>query len=106
MLLPHTLEFATDPYAIVREVDRVLVGEGRLLVLGFRPWSLWGIARRCEPQWLSAQLRRVLSERRVRDGWCCSATKSSPSASLSLFASPWAAAPKGEGNGAVLQRAG
>ena len=39
VLLPHTLEFASDPYAIVREVDRVLVGEGQLLVLGFRPWS-------------------------------------------------------------------
>src|SRR5689334_18460132 len=42
VLLPHTLEFAADPYAIVREVDRVLVGEGNLLVLGFRPLSLWG----------------------------------------------------------------
>ena len=54
VLLPHILEFATDPYAIVREADRVLVGEGRLLVLGFRPWSLWGLARALEPQRLSA----------------------------------------------------
>src|SRR5690348_5674093 len=43
VLLPHTLEFASDPYAIVREVDRVLTGEGQLLVLGFRPWSMWGM---------------------------------------------------------------
>ena len=45
VLLPHTLEFAADPYAIVREVDRVLVGEGQLLVLGFRPVEPVGIAR-------------------------------------------------------------
>src|ERR1041385_5407105 len=37
VLLPPTLEFAADPYAIVREVDRVLTGEGQLLVLGFAP---------------------------------------------------------------------
>ena len=34
-LLPHTLEFAADPYAILREVDRVLVGEGQLLCWAF-----------------------------------------------------------------------
>ena len=43
-LLPHTLEFAADPYSIVREVDRVLIGEGQLIVLGFRPWSQIGRA--------------------------------------------------------------
>ncbi|HLJ37859.1 MAG TPA: methyltransferase domain-containing protein, partial [Steroidobacteraceae bacterium] len=34
VLLPHTLEFAPDPYAVLREADRVLVGEGQLLILG------------------------------------------------------------------------
>src|SRR5262245_54817468 len=46
VLLPHTLEFASDPYAIVREVDRVLTGEGQLMVLGFAPWSPWGLRAR------------------------------------------------------------
>src|SRR6476659_6209269 len=46
VILPHTLEFETDPYAVVREVDRVLAGEGQLLVLGFRPFSLWGFRSR------------------------------------------------------------
>ncbi len=49
VLLPHTLEFASDPYAIVREVDRVLSGEGQLVVLGFQPLSLWGIRARSSP---------------------------------------------------------
>ena len=43
VLLPHTLEFEADPHAIVREADRVLTGEGQLIVLGFRPVSLWGL---------------------------------------------------------------
>ena len=29
VVLPHTLEFETDPYAVVREADRVLAGEGQ-----------------------------------------------------------------------------
>src|SRR3569833_2265392 len=67
VLLPHTLEFASDPYAIVREVDRVLVGEGQLLVLGFRPWSTWGLRARASRSGFPPGLRRVLPERRVRD---------------------------------------
>ena len=40
--LPHVLEFATDPHQILREVDRVLRPEGRLIISGFNPASLWG----------------------------------------------------------------
>jgi len=42
-LLPHVLEFAPDPHAILREVDRVMMPEGRIVILGFNPWSLWGL---------------------------------------------------------------
>ena len=40
--LPHALECAADPHAVLREVDRILRPEGRLLVAGFNPISLWG----------------------------------------------------------------
>ena len=43
VLLPHTLEFATSPQDVLREVDRILTDRGRLLILGFNPWSLWGM---------------------------------------------------------------
>jgi SAM-dependent methyltransferase len=43
VLLPHVLEFAADPHQILREVDRVMMPEGRLIVIGFNPWSLWGL---------------------------------------------------------------
>lgn len=42
VLLPHTLERCGDPHRVLREAERVLTGEGHLIVLGFHPWSLWG----------------------------------------------------------------
>jgi SAM-dependent methyltransferase len=42
VLLPHALEFAPDPHATLREVERVLVPEGKVVVCGFNNWSLWG----------------------------------------------------------------
>jgi SAM-dependent methyltransferase len=43
VVLPHVLEFAGEPHAILREVDRVMMPEGRLVIVGFNPWSLWGL---------------------------------------------------------------
>jgi len=41
--LPHVLEFAADPHQVLREVDRVLRPEGRVIVTAFNPVSLWGL---------------------------------------------------------------
>jgi len=38
----HTLDFSSDPHQILREVERILIPEGKLLIVGFNPWSLWG----------------------------------------------------------------
>ena len=43
VILPHVLEFADEPHLILREADRVLRPEGRLIVTGFNPVSLWGL---------------------------------------------------------------
>lgn len=45
VVLPHTLEFVASPQRLLREVDRVLVGEGHVLVFGFNPWSAWSARR-------------------------------------------------------------
>ena len=42
VVLPHVLEFAHEPHQILREVDRVLIPEGQVIVTGFNPASLWG----------------------------------------------------------------
>lgn len=45
IVLPHLLEFSTNPHQILREVARVLVPEGSVIVTGFNPFSLWGLRR-------------------------------------------------------------
>ncbi|MEY2855540.1 MAG: hypothetical protein RL030_2672 [Pseudomonadota bacterium] len=67
VLLPHTLEFHGDPQAVVREADRVLTGEGQLIILGFRPWSLWGMRSRASREGYPQGLVDPLSARRVGD---------------------------------------
>lgn len=57
LILPHVLEFAHDPHQVLREVERVLMPEGRVIITGFNPLSLWGlkhaIFRRWWPAWPS-----------------------------------------------------
>ncbi len=42
VVLPHTLERSADPHACLREVERVLIPEGQVLITGLNPMSLWG----------------------------------------------------------------
>jgi SAM-dependent methyltransferase len=46
IVLPHALELARDPHLALREVERVLVPEGRVVIVGFNPSSLWGLRQR------------------------------------------------------------
>lgn len=43
VVLPHVLEFSDYPHQILREAERVLMPEGHVVVLGFNPFSLWGV---------------------------------------------------------------
>ena len=45
VVLPHALEFSPHPHQLLRECERVLRPEGRLLISGFNPLSLWGLRR-------------------------------------------------------------
>ena len=45
LLLPHVLEFSVNPHQVLREAGRVLRPEGRLILSGFNPRSLWGLVR-------------------------------------------------------------
>ncbi len=52
LVLPHTLELSADPHHVLREVERVLVPEGRVVISGFNPYSLWGL-RQARARWAS-----------------------------------------------------
>jgi len=45
ILLSHVLEFSADPHQVLREAERVLVGDGTMIICCFNPWSLWGLRR-------------------------------------------------------------
>jgi len=42
VVLPHTLERSADPHTCLREVERVLIAEGHVCIMGLNPWSFWG----------------------------------------------------------------
>lgn len=48
VVLPHALDSHPDPHATLREVARVLVPGGRVVVSGFSAASLWGLRQRRE----------------------------------------------------------
>ena len=58
VVLPHSLEFAHDPHQLLREVERVLRPEGRVVITGFNPASLWGLRQRAGRARLGIHLGR------------------------------------------------
>lgn len=68
LVVPHILEFALEPHAVLREAERVLIGEGHIVIAGFNPWSLCGLWRvlarwRGRPPWSG----QFLSASRIKD---------------------------------------
>jgi SAM-dependent methyltransferase len=49
--LLHVLEFSERPHEVLREVERTLIPEGHVVIVGFNPWSLMGL-------WQGAQFWR------------------------------------------------
>ncbi|MES2682055.1 MAG: methyltransferase domain-containing protein [Pseudomonadota bacterium] len=108
ILLPHTLESASSPHTLLREVSRVLSERGRLLILGFNPWSLlamrrWvGLAPRALPvdshfysasrvsDWLSLLDFEITSVRRFNAGfpWLAASGSADQFSPASLL-QPW-----------------
>lgn len=66
-LLHHALDFSEHQHQLLREVSRVLIAGGHLLILGFNPYSSWGLRRllswRKSPPWNA----HMLSPRRLSD---------------------------------------
>jgi SAM-dependent methyltransferase len=67
VLLPHTLEREPNPHELLREVSRILPGDGQLILLGFRPFSSWGLRNLLAGSGFPPGTERYLSEHRVRD---------------------------------------
>ncbi|MEL7186577.1 MAG: class I SAM-dependent methyltransferase, partial [Pseudomonadota bacterium] len=67
VLLPHTLDYSERPHAVLREVDRVLRRDGRLIILGFKPGGLWGLRRLISGAAMPPGAEHLISDRRLKD---------------------------------------
>lgn len=75
VLLHHVLDFSQNPHQVLRETAGVLISRGHLIIIGFNPWSLFGLWRllarffSSAPHWRHQSLRlgRVLDWLAVLD---------------------------------------
>jgi SAM-dependent methyltransferase len=69
VVLPHTLERSADPHACLREVERVLIPEGQVLITGLNPMSLWGWPKQRGSMRLvgGGPVHSLIAYRRLRD---------------------------------------
>lgn len=56
VILPHTLDFCHRPHQALREADRVLSDDGQIVIIGFNPYSQFGLGNvlrrwRGKPPW-------------------------------------------------------
>lgn len=54
VLLHHSLDYSQSPHHLLRESTRVIIPKGHLIVVGFNPWSPWGMC---------ASLARIFNNR-------------------------------------------
>lgn len=70
VVLPHVLEFSPDPHQVLREVERVLIPEGQVIICGFNPASLWGarqVLRRVGGTGFLPRTEELISMPRLKD---------------------------------------
>ncbi len=67
VILPHTLEFNSQPHHVLREAERVLTGEGKIAILGFNPFGFWGARRLLGTRRFLPGLTHMMSRKRICD---------------------------------------
>ncbi len=69
VVLPHTLERSADPHACLREVERVLIPEGQVLIMGLNPLSGWGWRQKrgAHHRGLAGPAQSMIGYQRMRD---------------------------------------
>jgi len=88
ILLPHVLEFSENPHQVLREVERVLVPEGQVIISGFNPVSLWGARRLFKRRRTHFPWRgQYLSVRRLKD-WLKLLSFEARAGSFGVYAPP------------------
>lgn len=68
VILRHTLEATTNPQGVLHEAERILSPDGYLVILGFNPYSFFGVLRVAEKYSETGEWEgRSLSIGRIKD---------------------------------------
>lgn len=67
VILHHTADFSPHPHQALREASRVLRGEGAMLLIGFNPFSLWGLRKLMSRHGGGPWGGRFMMKRRMED---------------------------------------
>ncbi|KUM02600.1 methyltransferase domain-containing protein [Chromobacterium subtsugae] len=89
LVMPHVLDFTTLPHQVLREADRVLMPEGRLILTGFNPLSLWGVRRLIQGRESVPWNGSFLTQLRVKD-WLTLLDLELEEAAFMAYAPPFA----------------
>lgn len=63
VVLHHSLDYSQSPHHLLREVSRTIIPRGHIIIIGFNPFSLWGICASLarivtsKPRWRFQYLR-------------------------------------------------
>jgi SAM-dependent methyltransferase len=107
VVMPHILEFAQEPHQVLREVDRVLVPEGHVIITGFNPASLWGLRQALVRAGAGAYLPRdgqFISLPRIKD-WLKLLSFETNRGRFGCYA-PWAGSDRWLSRWSFLEKAG
>ncbi|WP_369601927.1 methyltransferase domain-containing protein [Hahella sp. SMD15-11] len=70
LVLHHSLDFSESPHQTLREAQRVLRPGGQLFVVGFNPWSTWGMRKLLSRGRKGPWAGHFISPGRLKD-WLC-----------------------------------
>lgn len=87
VILHHTADFSRHPHQALREASRVLRGEGMMVLIGFNPFSLWGLRKLISSHHSGPWGGRFMMKRRMED-WLRLLDFSVESAGSSFFQLP------------------
>lgn len=63
----HTLDVSNTPHDDLREAARTLLPSGKLVIIGFNPWSWWGLRRLFSKRKKAPWCGRFISHQRLED---------------------------------------
>lgn len=66
-VLHHTLDMSLTPHDDLREAARTLLPSGKLIIVGFNPWSLWGLRRLFSARKKAPWCGRFIAYKRLED---------------------------------------